>query len=346
MKRVNKKGAALAGLAAAAAVGGTFAYYNYTATLDNPLSTGNYDSQLVEEYTPPAGDVKPGAKLDKTVIAENTGDYPILVRVSMKETWTKKGASEAYKTIESKSGLFDNGSYDEESGIFTAEQVNESGAVDKTGDTDGLAPDGDEGDGTVVHKILSESTNWVRILDDQVKHDGYWYWNGVLEKGEKTDALMENLLIASNIDLGKYVTEEFYAVVKENVDINAAPEDANAVPENTDWTRVVLDGVEDENGDGVVDIRDLMENGTITVADGYKLLRKSESSLEKDSEGNPIAAGYSDSNYTLTITSEFVQATRDAVSAEWGISDIANELSGVVEDAENPGTLVNKTTVD
>ena len=91
MKKLNKKAAAGIGLGALALVGGTFAYYSQTASLDNPLSTGRYTTQLVEDYTPPTEDLKPGAKWDKNVGAENTGDYPVLVRISMKESWSYKG---------------------------------------------------------------------------------------------------------------------------------------------------------------------------------------------------------------------------------------------------------------
>lgn len=42
MKKLNKKAAAGIGLGALALVGGTFAYYSQTASLDNPLSTGKY----------------------------------------------------------------------------------------------------------------------------------------------------------------------------------------------------------------------------------------------------------------------------------------------------------------
>ena len=44
MKKLNKKAAAGIGLGALALVGGTFAYYSQTASLDNPLSTGRYTS--------------------------------------------------------------------------------------------------------------------------------------------------------------------------------------------------------------------------------------------------------------------------------------------------------------
>ena len=40
--KMNKKAAALGGLAAVAVVGGTWAYFNQTAAITNPFSTGRY----------------------------------------------------------------------------------------------------------------------------------------------------------------------------------------------------------------------------------------------------------------------------------------------------------------
>ncbi|MEY8337600.1 BsaA family SipW-dependent biofilm matrix protein [Lachnospiraceae bacterium 62-35] len=295
MKKLNKKLAAGIGLGALAVVGGTFAYYNQSASLDNPLSTGKYQNQLVEDFTPPTEDLKPGQKWEKKVGAENTGDYPVLVRVKMEENWSRKGDAieAAYKTLKSIDNytLFNNGVYDENTGIFDAAQ-------DK--DDDGLTP---AADGTVVYKDLKLADGWVD------GGDGYWYWNGVLEKKgsdkSKTTNLMENLIMATDIDLGLYETTEYYAIAA----VEPAADDGNA------WQ--TLPSITDVNEDGVVDIRDYVysKDGAapmINVPEGQKMFRRSESKI------NSSALGYSDSNYTLTITSEFVQATKDAVNDSWG----------------------------
>ena len=308
MKKLNKKAAAGIGLGALALVGGTFAYYSQTASLDNPLSTGRYTTQLVEDYTPPTEDLKPGAKWDKNVGAENTGDYPVLVRISMKESWSYKGAADSYKTISSASDLFNNGTY--AGGIFDAAQDN---------DTDGLTP---ESDGTVVHKNILTDAGW------SDGGDGYWYWNGVLEKkgSDKsgTTHLLEGLTMATDIDLGHYETKEYYAVAATQPDLH-----------NTDaWTLIDWTKVNDENDDGLTDIRDLA--AVINIPEGESLFRKSESNLDSDRKG------YGDSNYTLTVTSEFVQATKDAVTDSWQDFDIT-KLTNVQVNAEDNVNLENKT---
>ena len=308
MKKLNKKAAAGIGLGALALVGGTFAYYSQTASLDNPLSTGKYTTQLVEDYTPPTEDLKPGAKWDKNVGAENTGDYPVLVRVSMKENWSYKGETDPYKTILSESELFDNGTY--AGGIFDADQVN---------DTDGLAP---AEDGTVVHKNILTNDGWID------GGDGYWYWNGVLEKKgsdkSSTTHLLEGLTMATDIDLGHYETKEYYAVAATQPDLH-----------NTDaWTLIDWTKVNDENDDGLKDIRDLA--AVTSIPEGESLFRKSESNLDSNKKG------YGDSNYTLTVTSEFVQATADAVNDSWKDFDIT-ALTNVQVNAEDGVNLENKT---
>lgn len=308
MKKLNKKAAAGIGLGALALVGGTFAYYSQTASLDNPLSTGKYTTQLVEDYTPPTEDLKPGAKWDKNVGAENTGDYPVLVRISMKENWSYKGEEDSYKTILSNSRLFNNGTYAD--GIFDAAQSD---------DTDGLTP---EEDGTVVHKNILTNDGWID------GGDGYWYWNGVLEKKgsdkSRTAHLLEGLTMATDIDLGYYETKEYYAIAKTQPDLD-----------NTGaWTLIDWTKVNDGNDDGLIDIRDLAV--ATPIPEGESLFRKSESNLDSSRKG------YGDSNYTLTVTSEFVQATKDAVTDSWQGFDIA-KLTNVRVNAEDNVNLENQT---
>ena len=180
----------------------------------------------------------------------------------MKENWSYKKAADSYKTILSDSDLFNNGTY--AGGIFDAAQDN---------DTDGLTP---ESDGTVVHKNILTGDGWID------GGDGYWYWNGVLEKkgSDKsgTTHLLEGLTMATDIDLGCYETKEYYAVAATQPDLH-----------NTDaWTLIDWTKVNDENDDGLTDIRDLA--AVINIPEGESLFRKSESNLDSDRKG------YGDSN--------------------------------------------------
>lgn len=156
------------------------------------------------------------------------------------------------------------------------------------GDKNGLT----ENDKTVVYKNLNLTDGWID------GGDGYWYWNGVLEAKpkdgtanpkSKTSKLMDKLILATNVDLGLYETTEYYAFAADEASIK-----------ETDWQAL-----------GTQDINDIAK----TIPENQKLFRKAESKL---SDGKK---GYADSNYTLTITSEFVQATKDAVADSWKAAD-------------------------
>ncbi|CBL36195.1 hypothetical protein CL3_16080 [butyrate-producing bacterium SM4/1] len=50
---MKRKIAALGGLAALAAVGGTWAYFNQTAAITNPFHTeGGYETSVIEHFKP------------------------------------------------------------------------------------------------------------------------------------------------------------------------------------------------------------------------------------------------------------------------------------------------------
>ncbi|MCD8371032.1 MAG: BsaA family SipW-dependent biofilm matrix protein [Clostridiales bacterium] len=326
MKKINKKAIAVVGLGGAALVGGTYAYYSQTASLDNPLSTGKYQTELVEDFTPTSEDLKPGAKIEKIVGVENTGDYPVMVRVKMSEKWVRKSDSDAsdkgenvYSLESSDETNFLAGTYADvdNDGNYTF-LASQSNATD--GSTDG--------DGTVVYKHMNDykyvedednyTTTIYNDLDSGAAGnwiynpaDGYWYWNGVLEAATKdadgnvvpttTDNLMEYLMIATNIDLGKYDTKEYYAI-------------ATSQPDTTDlskWT-LVTDEYDPDDSESI-----LAWAATLTYGEGESLYRMSQSDIDGD------AWGYADSVYTLTITTQVIQATTDAVAdstSGWGMS--------------------------
>ncbi len=352
--KVNKKALAVAGVAALALVGGSFAYYSQTLSLDNPLDTGKYGSAEVEKFTPPTDDWKPGESWDKDVHAENTGDYPVLVRVKMAESWSPKEnvdgsgrtVGTAYKTIESsgenKNFLGTDGTYNKDTKAFTA---NQGGAA---GDTDGLVLT----DSTVVYKQMAE--NNISADKDANKWiynsgDGYWYWNGVLKEGAVTDDLLDGLVLATNVDMGKHIVNEYYAFASEE------PEDGSdswkPAPWN-DFRKELEEGSKtdaDKRAEMAAEILkwvDTTEAGSdhynkdlqTNLKNGVTMWRKSTSELD----GN--APGYADSYYTLTVTSEFVQANTDAVEAAWpNTADWRKEnLTNITSDSTDANILVSQ----
>lgn len=87
-----KKRAALglAGLAAVAAIGGTWAYWNQNLSVDNNFQAGNFDSDIVEKFTPEA-DWLPGETVDKIVKVTNSGNVDMAVMATITQKWTEEG---------------------------------------------------------------------------------------------------------------------------------------------------------------------------------------------------------------------------------------------------------------
>lgn len=254
-KKIAGMGVAMAALLA---IGGTFAYYTSTHTVDNTLETGEYGDVMTEVFTPDSN-WEPGEEVDKSVGVTNTGDYDIVVRVSMEETWIDAEGSELIS-------------------LGITEVYDASSQIDKE---DGTVT----GDGSVVYKALA-SSGWTYNGTD-----GYWYYNSILASDDSTGALLSSITLAEDTDMGLYTSVTYYAVT----DSETAP--TADVSEDTVWS--VLG--EDETLDSVYDSDDgkyLHVQAVSTITAGYE--------------------GYSGATYVLTITSETVQATEDAVTTEWG----------------------------
>ncbi len=355
--KVNKRVLAAAGFCAAALVGGTFAYYNQTLSVDNPLSTGKYENELVEEFTPRMEEVLPGATIDKKVGVANTGDYPVLVRIRMDERWQREGEDrpfghhssaehESFNVMRHEQDMTD-----PQKTLWIATQSN----ADK-GDSDGLT----EGDCSVVRKTFSDSVietlpadedaeGWSGLVTDPrwfYAEDGWWYYTDILDAGEESGTLLEAIGIASNIDLGEYVRDDFYSVKEKGL----SAEERNEI---TDWKKYVIkdsyievyekssDGTypatpsntikdRDEaiDRDSIADLFDL--EASVAAGPGDALYRRNESYL------NPDAMGYADASYTLKIYSQFVQATPDAImegfgNGEEGAKTLAEDVRKLID---------------
>ena len=332
MKKMSKKTTALAGLGVLAVVGGTFAYYNEKVSLENPLTTGKYENELIEDYTPPTDDLKPGATINKDVGAKNTGDYPVLVRIKMDEVWRRNGDTNGFIKHSSK---VDAGNTDE----FAAIEIGAEGGYEdefiatQSSDTDGQV----NGDDSVVRKNLTENydTNWTYN-----PNDGYWYYNNILYSGHTTGKLLDSITLASNVDLGKYIQKDWYYIGDaENADgigeedwieywvtrKNGAVTGIEVMlPDPEDNDKKVKTSVTDTNEDGFIDAIDMAS--VLELGENDKLFRKNESLLDEK------AKGYADANYTLTITSEFVQATPGALAEVFGNIDLLpTNIKNVIE---------------
>ena len=320
MKKMSKKATALAGLGVLAVVGGTFAYYNQKVSLENPLTTGHYDNELIEDYTPPTDDLKPGATIDKVVGAKNTGDYPVMVRIKMDEVWRQKDADGNNQDIISHDSTEGDGFAAIAIGTEDVGYGNEFDA-DQADDTDGLV----EGDESVVRKNLAEdfAEDWTYNAND-----GYWYYNKILNPDQTTGNLLESITLASDIDLGHYIQKDWYARGNSGMtqDQVTAWEEYTVTRDETsgEVIDIFINGtsVGDRNGDDIIDAIDMAM--ALKITSEQKLFRKNESLLDED------AKGYADANYTLTVTSQFVQATPDALETEFG-SELPDDIKQIIE---------------
>lgn len=177
----NKKVKLAAGLAAIMVVGGTWAYFNQTMSIENPFSTGKYDSVVREDFKPDDGENwQPGATVNKDVVVSNTGDYDVFVRVKFDETWENKDNS-SWKKI----------------GTGLSEKTEQDDP------NDGLIVK----DYSVVKKNLAKGAaeKWFYNTED-----GYWYYKTNLNAGSNTGTFLDSVTLMENADMGSYIVTNYY----------------------------------------------------------------------------------------------------------------------------------------
>lgn len=300
----------LVGVAALAAVGGTFAYYNASQTFNNPFDTENYSTDTTEQFNPGDGhNWRPGAYVDKKVFATNTGDGNVWVRVKLDEVWSfKNGATDATELKLSA----------EDTKFFpTEEKTSKQNEPD-----DGKV----NGDGSVVYKNLvsknivetaptNEGAQWYFNAAD-----GYYYYAKALVKDESTVELMDGLTLCEDTDMGHFVDKGYYTIGSNNLTkeqiANLKPElsvNGSLAPDVTDWYSL--------NADGSIPMKE------VTLANGAKswipVLPETVSFDPKTQtvysyKVNHLVGneqGYANADYRLNITVEFVQADEEASQA-------------------------------
>ena len=163
--------------------------------------------------------------------------------------------------------------------------------VDQDNATDGLTA----ADISVVTKHLSTSTNWID------GGDGYYYYKTNLEGGQSTDKWLDSVELLADADMGKF--ETIYYVSSSD---DADPDD---------WTWFVYD--ETVGMPKYIDAAgNACEKGDAGAA--QVLHNKTETKYVQDSVSGKFLQGYSQSDYKLTVTSETVQATQEAIDAMYG----------------------------
>lgn len=290
---MNKKLTAIGGLAALAVVGGTWAFFTQDTTIHNKLTTdGMYGLNTTEKFNP-GSEWAPGTEVEKKITVKNTGTGAVLVRVKMDENW-------AYKEAPDK--LF--GEWASGQTEFTNIQLDDPADGDPTDDPS-----------SVVHKNLADNiqTETTAKVDKwYLAEDGYWYFCNKLEGGKVTVDLLNSITLDQNTDMGLISDAYYYADVKK--DENGKTEQPEfpwkGEAEKNPW-KLMLTATTDEEKKEAADKAQQI------------LAEKAEGKTEYDfymtveTKTDDEKKGYSDAGYTLNITTEAVQATPEAVAAEW-----------------------------
>ena len=286
--------AALAGLAAVFAVGGSLAYFNQNLEAVNELTVGAYNTTVTENFNPQDGkNWEPGGTVKKEVFVKNEGDIPALARVWFTETWTRDGETEPLNVISSKktdenNQLLPGINPDEER--FTTPYQNKL--------PDG-SPDGETtGDWTVVLKNLNLGSYW-----QYNKEDGCYYYTQTLNPDTVTESpLLKDITLIEDVDMGKTQEIKYYSTAEDPTD---------EIGDENGWIQFSPD----KNGNPVSET-ELPEEIT-----------KKIKHFRSDITGVVGSEGYSGAKYTLSVTGQTVQATRSAVEATFGesIDDLAEQ---------------------
>lgn len=148
--------------------------------------------------------------------------------------------------------------------------------------TDGLV----ENDLTVVEKAIG--SKWIQ------GPDGWFYYEDMVEPGVTTQKFLDSVTLKSDVDMGK--REKSYTVTCSKI---------------TDPFDLV------EQGYGSL----IQEDGSVDLeglSDALGLVKGDELKVDYEEKVMEGLEGYSDADYTLTITAEVVQATDDAVDEAFG----------------------------
>lgn len=185
MMRMNKKVLGVAALAAMATVGGTFAYFNQTMTVENPFDTAKYGTVTVEDFKPEDGeDWEPGVEVNKDVNVVNTGDKAVVVRMKFQDAWadldSNAGEDGTWELSPADSLIWEDSQRDPEDGLVKTDK-------------------------SVVKKNFENSDQWT--YNDK---DGYYYYNSQLKPTESTGTFLTSVQLLPDVDMGVYKTSHYY----------------------------------------------------------------------------------------------------------------------------------------
>lgn len=298
MKKKTK--VAVAGLATVALVGGTFAIWQATTTVNNPFSTNAYSADTVEKFNPADGDDwQPGETVDKQVGAVNTGDYPVYVRMKLNETWSRD--SQTFVNTDSGERAIDPQHLSSDKIMNVFQKDPDDGAAN------------DIVDDSVVHKNGFNSSNWI------LGEDGYYYYKDILDPDEVTESLITSVTLDKDADMGQYVENEtVYWITCDEDYIGLSVQQALESQYDSNYLTYDVIAAKEDLGsiEGIVtgDEKETIKN---YVSYLEKTTEKEYAVFTKDGQSLGNNKGYADADYVLTITADFAQINENG----WTLPD-------------------------
>ena len=206
---MKKKAAlGLAGIAAVAVIGGTWAYWSQDLTATNEFETGKFDSDIVEQFTPPAvGEWHPGVTTEKNVKLTNSGDVDMALVAEITQEWNRDGESLSIRFAAPDPSPITRG-YENAAVINWGKDT----AMHDITAMDSVAGKAKEMGITATVSSLEDSEakdKWVLVdvSDDYSKLT--FVYNGIVPAGEETPELLNSVTLNSKIE--SYVSEKNYS---------------------------------------------------------------------------------------------------------------------------------------
>ncbi len=206
---MKKKAAlGLAGIAAVAVIGGTWAYWSQDLTATNEFETGKFDSDIVEQFTPPAvGEWLPGVTTEKNVKVTNSGDVDMALVAEITQEWNRDGESLSIRFAAPDPSPITRG-YENAAVINWGKDT----AMHDITAMDSVAGKAKEMGITATVSSLEDSEakdKWVLVdvSDDYSKLT--FVYNGIVPAGEETPELLNSVTLNSKIE--SYVSEKNYS---------------------------------------------------------------------------------------------------------------------------------------
>ncbi|CCY87207.1 camelysin metallo-endopeptidase [Clostridium sp. CAG:149] len=206
---MKKKAAlGLAGIAAVAVIGGTWAYWSQDLTATNEFETGKFDSDIVEQFTPPAvGEWLPGVTTEKDVKVTNSGDVDMALVAEITQEWNREGESLSLRFAAPDPSPITRG-YENAAVINWGKDT----AMHDITAMDTVAGKAKDMGITATVSSLEDSEakdKWVLVdvSDDYSKLT--FVYNGIVPAGEETPELLNSVTLNSKIE--SYVSEKNYS---------------------------------------------------------------------------------------------------------------------------------------